>query len=122
MLLSCGLVVCGCAGKKSSPPATGPAAKAGGPVWAPLATTATPATTAPATGSAGRVLLVDPGIRCVVLNFPVGQMAAPDQRLNIYRQGAKIGEVKVTGPQREDNTVADLVAGEAQVGDEVRVQ
>jgi hypothetical protein len=34
----------------------------------------------------------------------------------------KVGEVKVTGPQREDNIVADLAAGEAEVGDEARGQ
>jgi hypothetical protein len=49
-------------------------------------------------------------------------MAVPEQRLNLYRRGLRVGEVKVTGPQREDNIVADLVAGEAEVGDEVRGQ
>jgi hypothetical protein len=49
-------------------------------------------------------------------------MAAVGQSLNLYRRGLKVGEVKVTGPQREDNIVADLVAGEAGVGDEARGQ
>ena len=49
-------------------------------------------------------------------------MAAAEQRLNLYRRGLKVGEVKVTGPAREDNIVADLVAGEAEVGDEARSQ
>ena len=65
---------------------------------------------------------MDPAIRCVVLNFPLGRMAVVEQHLGVYRQGQKVGEVKVTGPQREDNIVADLVAGEAQVGDETRGQ
>jgi hypothetical protein len=60
--------------------------------------------------------------RFVVLSFPVGQMPKPDQSLFLYRDGMKIGEVKITGPQRENNIVADLVTGEAQVGDEVRDQ
>jgi hypothetical protein len=34
----------------------------------------------------------------------------------------KVAEVKVTGPQRDNNIVADLVSGDAQVGDEVRDQ
>jgi hypothetical protein len=34
----------------------------------------------------------------------------------------KVAEIKVTGPQRDNNTVADLVSGDAQVGDEVRDQ
>lgn len=42
------------------------------------------------------------------------------KRLNVYRNGLKVGELKVTGPQRDNNTVADIVAGECQVGDEVR--
>jgi len=58
----------------------------------------------------------------VVLSFPLGKMAAADQRLSLYRRGLKVGEVKVTGPVREDNIVADLLAGEAAVGDEVRSQ
>ena len=32
----------------------------------------------------------------------------------------KVGEVKITGPERDNNIVADLVTGEAQVGSEVR--
>jgi hypothetical protein len=66
--------------------------------------------------------LVNTTARFVVLNFPIEKMAAVEQRLNVYRRGLKVGEVKVTGPQREDNIVADLVAGEAEVGDEVRSQ
>jgi sulfur relay (sulfurtransferase) complex TusBCD TusD component (DsrE family) len=45
-----------------------------------------------------------------------------EQTLFLYRDGMKVGEVKITGPQRENNIVADLVAGEAQVGSEVRDQ
>jgi hypothetical protein len=32
----------------------------------------------------------------------------------------KVGEVRVSGPQRDDNIVADLVTGTAAAGDEVR--
>jgi hypothetical protein len=70
----------------------------------------------------GKVALVNSAARFVVLNFPLGKMAAAEQRLNLYRRGLKVGEVKVTGPAREDNIVADLVAGEAEVGDEARSQ
>ena len=68
----------------------------------------------------GKVALVNPTARFVVLNFPFGTMATAEQRLSLYRRGLKVGEVKVTGPVRENNIVADLVAGEAEVGDEVR--
>jgi sulfur relay (sulfurtransferase) complex TusBCD TusD component (DsrE family) len=60
--------------------------------------------------------------RFVVLSFPPGQMPKLEQSLFLYRDGMKVGEVKVTGPQRENNIVADLVTGEAQVGSEVRDQ
>ena len=38
----------------------------------------------------------------------------------LYRRGLKAGEIKITGPQLEDNVVADIVAGDAEAGDEVR--
>ena len=67
-----------------------------------------------------RVISYNPAGRFVVLGFPVGQMPRLEQGLFLYRNGLKVGEVKVTGPQRDNNIVADLVAGEAQAGDEVR--
>jgi hypothetical protein len=76
----------------------------------------------PENALAGKVALVNSVGRFVVLNFPLGKMAAADQRMNLYRRGLKVGEVKVTGPAREDNIVADLVAGDAEVGDEARSQ
>jgi len=49
-------------------------------------------------------------------------MAMVEQRLFVYHNGLKAGEVKVTGPQTDDHIVADLITGEAQTGDEVRDQ
>jgi hypothetical protein len=68
----------------------------------------------------GKVVRVNENARFAVLNFPVGTMPGVQQRLNVYRRGLKVGEVKVTGPQQDDNTVADVVNGEVQVGDELR--
>ena len=34
-----------------------------------------------------------------------------DQILFLYRDGLKVGEVKITGPQRDNDIVADLVTG-----------
>jgi hypothetical protein len=68
----------------------------------------------------GKVATVNPTARFVVLSFPVGRLPAVEARLNLYRRGLKVGELKVTGPQLDDNIVADVVAGEAEVGDEVR--
>jgi len=103
------LVLAGCAGKTS----TGP--EKAYPASQRLIVT-------PEAGATGTVVLVNPAVRCVVLNFPLNQMPALEQRLSLYRGGLKVGEVQVTGPQREDNIVADLLVGEASVGDEVRAE
>jgi len=68
----------------------------------------------------GKVALVNPTARFVVLNFPVGHLPVTEQHLNLYHRGLKVGEVRVTGPQQDDNIVADLVTGDASVGDDVR--
>ena len=72
------------------------------------------------TALVGRVASVNPTLHFVVINFPAGQMARLEQSLTLFRKGEKIGGVKVTGPQADDNIIADVVSGEAQVGDEVR--
>ena len=97
----------------------------------PAARTASPATPAavapqtivtPDNSLTARVVSYNATGRFVVLSFPVGQMPKLEQSLFLYRDGLKVGEVKITGPQRDNNIVADLVTGEAQVGDEVRDQ
>lgn len=68
----------------------------------------------------GRVVRMDPALRFVVMDFPVLKVPAIDQRLNVYRNGQKVGEVKVTGPTQDTVIAGDITKGEAQVGDEVR--
>lgn len=68
----------------------------------------------------GRVTAFNTAGRFVVLDFPVGRLPALDQVLFVYHDGLKVGEVRVTGPERDHNTVADLISGEAAKGDEVR--
>ena len=68
----------------------------------------------------GKVASVNAGLRFAVLDFPLTQLPAVDQRLGVYRQGQKVGEVKITGPARDHIIVADITAGEAQTGDEIR--
>jgi hypothetical protein len=77
---------------------------------------------APDESLSGRVSSVNPNLRFAVLTFPLGQMPTLDSRMNVFRNGAIVGEIKVTGPQRDDNTVADIVLGDAQKGDEVRAK
>jgi hypothetical protein len=81
---------------------------------------AAPASVTPANVLTGKVARYNEAGRFVVLEFPVGRMPRLEQRLFVYRNGLKVGELKVTGPQREERIVADVVAGEAQAGDEVR--
>ena len=68
----------------------------------------------------GRVSVYNEAGRFVVLDFPIGHLPANEQIMFVFRQGLKVGEVRVTGPQRDHNTVADLISGEARKGDEVR--
>ena len=68
----------------------------------------------------GKVATVNSSSRFAVLNFALRQLPPIDQRLNVYRQGVKVGEMKVSGPVLNGNIVADLTAGEEQAGDEVR--
>ena len=88
----------------------------------PAARETTPAIVTPDNSLTARVVSYNSAGRFVVLAFPVGKMPRLEQGLFLYRNGMKVGEVKVTGPQRDNNIVADLVNGEAQVGDEVREQ
>jgi len=74
----------------------------------------------PDEGLNGKVSSVNLDKRFVVLTFPVGQMPAVNLQLNLYRGGLKVGVVNVTGPQREDSIVADIVTGEASLGDDAR--
>jgi len=68
----------------------------------------------------GQIVSVNPALRFVVMDFPIWRMPALDQRLYVYRDGQRIGEVKVTGPTVETTVAGDLVVGEARLGDEVR--
>jgi hypothetical protein len=76
----------------------------------------------PDTTPTGTVARVNSAARFVILTFPVGSMPPVGQVLYVYRHGLKVGEVKVTAPQQDDNTAADIVTGEAALGDEIRMQ
>ena len=88
----------------------------------PAAAEAAPAIVTPDKSLTARVASYNAAGRFVVLSFPVGRMPNMDQTLFLYRNGLKAGEVKITGPQRDNDIVADLVTGTAQAGDEVRDQ
>lgn len=74
----------------------------------------------PETTLVGKVARVNETARFAVLNFPVGSMPAAQQIMSVYRRGLKVGEVRVTALRQDNNTVADIVKGEAEIGDEIR--
>ena len=105
------VVVCGCAHKKDAPN-TGPRHLS--------ATGTTKLIVTPDDALVGKVAMVNQGSSFVILNFPLGRLPALQERFNLYRQGFKVGEVRVSGPQYDDNVVADLLAGDPAIGDEAR--
>jgi len=107
-LLMAGILVSSCASHKPKTSASAPKAST--------------TIITPDTSLAGRVISFNEAGRFVVVSFPVGRMPAMGKSLFLYRGGLKTAEVKITGPQRDTNIVADVVTGDAQAGDEVRDQ
>lgn len=70
----------------------------------------------------GRVASVSPVYRFVVIDFYLSRMPQVGQKLGVYRQGLKVGEVKISSWERNQIVAADLVAGQANVGDQVRME
>jgi hypothetical protein len=68
----------------------------------------------------GRVSRVNTKSRFVVITYPNGIPAPVGERLNVYREQLKVGELRVTGPEQDNVTIADILAGELSPGDEVR--
>ena len=94
----------GCATHKASAPKPAPAKTVVTPDLRPV----------------GQVAMVNAQARFVVISYPPGAVPKPGQRLNVWRNGLKVGEVQVTGPQLDNNTDADILAGDVQVRDQTR--
>jgi hypothetical protein len=108
-------------------PGTSGAAKNQGAFSNPSAATRSSTTNAqlivtPETAMSGKVVRTVSSGRFAVLNFPIGRMPTIEQRAEAYRQGLKVGDLRITGPQLDDNIVADILTGDVQPGDRVRVQ
>jgi hypothetical protein len=120
-----GMLATGCAQHKAAQTTkpVKPAVAGRQSVVKPAAAVAPQTIVTPDNSLAARVISYNAIGRFVVLSFPPGQMPKLEQSLFLYRDGMKVGEVKITGPQdNNNNIVADLVTGEAQVGSEVRDQ
>jgi hypothetical protein len=107
-LFALGILISGCSSSK--------------PPKAATTDTSLPTIVMPDNSLEAKVVSYNSAGRFVVLSFPISQMPRPEQILFLYRNGLKVGQVKITGPKRDSNIVADLVSGEAQTGDEVREQ
>lgn len=113
----CGLLLTACAGPKVTPPRNLPPPKSPRPI---ITATNETLTISPGTSILGKISSFNAAGRFAVITFTVGRMPSVGQVLNVYRGGLKVGEVKITGPARDTNTVGDIVAGAVQAGDEVR--
>jgi hypothetical protein len=128
VLLCVGLLTSCALRKRNRPPAANPPPGAAmAPPVAPVVNTATPPPNSPSKLivtpghlTTGRVSSVNAAGRFVILTFPLGAVPSAEKRLYVYRGGLKVGEVKVTPPPLDINIAADIIAGECQIGDEVR--
>jgi len=68
----------------------------------------------------GKVALVNSVLKYAVIDFSLGRVPQAGQTLNVYRQGQKVGELKVSEQARDGLIAADIAAGEVAVGDLVR--
>jgi len=127
VLLCVGLLTSCALRKRNRPPAaSSPPGVAMTPPVAPVNPAPPPPTSpsklivTPGHLTTGRVSSVNAAGRFVILTFPLGAVPSSEKRLYVYRGGLKVGEVKVTPPPLDINIAADIIAGECQVGDEVR--
>jgi hypothetical protein len=68
----------------------------------------------------GKVVSFNPEKHYVVLTFPIGSMPRVGQRLNLYHNNVKIGDLEITGPTRDFYTIATVLAGQPRTDDEAR--
>ena len=116
VMLLTAVLAAGCASKKHKP-----AAKSKPTVVKP-ARAESVAIVTPDVSLVAKVVSVNTIGRFVVLNFPSGQLPKLQSSVFLYRAGLKVAEIKITGPQDGNNTVGDVISGEANAGDNVRDQ
>lgn len=68
----------------------------------------------------GRVTVVNARLRFVIVDFAFSPLPALRAQLGLFRDHQRIGEVRISGPVNGTSVVADVVSGEAEVGDLVR--
>ena len=68
----------------------------------------------------GKIASVNSELGFVVVDFASQTMPALGTRLNVYRGNRRVGAVRITEPVRAPLATADIVEGEARMGDEAR--
>ncbi|MBI3877444.1 MAG: hypothetical protein HY300_16055 [Verrucomicrobia bacterium] len=102
----CGLLLCACtAPKKNSASGNQPE---------------TPPKITPAKPVIGKVALVNAELKYVVVDFSLGRAPVSGDVFSVYRMGMKVGEVRINSLSALANFAADITAGEAKVGDDVK--
>src|SRR5688572_6178531 len=67
----------------------------------------------------GKVVMVNPALRYVVIDFSVGSVPQVDQHLAAYRKGQKVGIVKISAQAKGSTVAADIIQGDVEKGDEI---
>ena len=67
-----------------------------------------------------KVTRINPEFGFVVLDFQSRTMPVPGTQLIVYRQRERVGMVEITPPARSRYATADVIEGEAKLGDEVQ--
>ncbi len=69
---------------------------------------------------AARIVSLNSEHEFVVIDFMSRMVPAVGTRVNVYRNGKRVGAVRITEPVRAQLATADIVEGEVHVGDEAR--
>jgi len=99
-------------------------AKVAKPSQAPTTRATSPSSSGPSVQAVvetrGRIVVVRPMSRFVVVDFGIDAVPPLGQQMAVYRDGVRVGTIRISGPSMGNMIVADVVAGDARIGDEVR--
>jgi hypothetical protein len=79
-----------------------------------------PPVVTPLTPILGKVLVVNTDLKYIVADFSLSRPPKPGDVYDVIRMGMKVGEARINENPTAANYSADIIAGEAKVGDEVR--
>jgi hypothetical protein len=106
---------------RSLKPSATKGANLAAPVESPAATPTNASSAAIVLPTSGRIERVNLGKRFVVIDYTLGGMPALESLVNVYRNDQKVGELRLSGPEKNGFVAADILDGFIQVDDEVRV-